>query len=160
MPRRKSNPTICPWLSAKPDNKEKRFIQVGNTLLLSPEFQKLGTGARQLYFCMAMESGGKRTFTFPQSAAKKYGFAHTSMRRYVEELVDNGFLDRDSGKRLRIANQYGFSQQWKCHPAPLKRGTGMATCSISDPKWDKKGRGKNSLVDPYWASVNAEIAQP
>jgi hypothetical protein len=61
---------ITAWMSAKADNKEKRFIQVGNSLLLSKEFQKLGVGARCLYMCMAMESAGKRGFEFPLSSAK------------------------------------------------------------------------------------------
>ena len=63
---------ITAWMSAKADNKEKRFIQVGNSLLLSKEFQKLGVGARCLYMCMAMESAGKRGFEFPLSAAKSH----------------------------------------------------------------------------------------
>ena len=157
MPRKKTDPTICPWLTAKPDNKEKRFVQLGNTLLLSEPFQDLCPGARLLYLSMCMESAGRRCFTFPQSAAKKYGIPSTSLRRYIEELIEQGFLTRSSGKNLRVANQYGFSLSWKLHPAPHKRGTGMATCSISDPKWYKGSMEKNSLVDPYWASVNAEI---
>ena len=122
MPRRKTNPTICPWLSAKPDNKEKRFVQVGNTLLLSPEFQKLGTGARQLYFCMAMESGGKRNFTYPQSAAKKYGFNPATFWRHVDELAKSGFVRVSSGKNLRIANRYEFNTNWKFPSVPLFEG--------------------------------------
>ena len=56
---------IRPWLSAKADCKEGRFIQIGNSLLLSEQFGKLKAGARDLYFRMAMESGGEREFTFP-----------------------------------------------------------------------------------------------
>ena len=62
MPRYKSRPTIVPWLSARPDNREKRFIQVGDSLLFSDAFQELRVGAKHLYLCMAMESGGKRDF--------------------------------------------------------------------------------------------------
>ena len=62
MSKRKHGPTIVPALSAKVDNKEKRFIQVGNSLLLSKQFHALGTGSRFLYFCMAMESGGRKNF--------------------------------------------------------------------------------------------------
>ena len=61
MSKRKHGPTIVPALSAKVDNK-KRFIQVGNSLLLSKQFHALSTGSRFLYFCMAMESSGREEF--------------------------------------------------------------------------------------------------
>lgn len=57
--RRRGRDTIKPWLSARLDCKEGRFIQVGNSLLLSKEFQALTAGARFLYLCMTMESGGR-----------------------------------------------------------------------------------------------------
>ena len=60
LSKRKHGPTIVPALSANVDNKEKRFIQVGNSLLLSKQFHALSTGSRFLYFCMAMESGGRK----------------------------------------------------------------------------------------------------
>lgn len=80
MSKRKHGPTIVPALSAKVDNKEKRFIQVGNSLLLSKQFHALSTGSRFLYFCMAMESGGRKNFILPQKDAKKYGIAPSSLR--------------------------------------------------------------------------------
>ena len=104
---------LLPWLSAKPDGKEKRFIQIGNTLLLSKEFQALGSGAQRLYFAMAMESGGKRQFIFPQSAAKKYGITPSSLRRHVKELEQAGFLAVLSLQNLRLPNEYEFSLRWK-----------------------------------------------
>lgn len=70
MSKRKHGPTIVPALSAKVDNKEKRFIQVGNSLLLSKQFHALSTGSRFLYFRMAMESGGRKNFILPQKDAK------------------------------------------------------------------------------------------
>ena len=45
MSKRKHGPTIVPALSAKVDNKEKRFIQVGNSLLLSKQFHALAPAA-------------------------------------------------------------------------------------------------------------------
>lgn len=70
MSKRKHGPTIVPALSAKVDNKEKRFIQVENSLLLSKQFHALSTGSRFLYFRMAMESGGRKNFILPQKDAK------------------------------------------------------------------------------------------
>jgi hypothetical protein len=92
MSKYKAKPTIVPWLSGKADNQERRFIQVGNHLLLSKRFQQLGAGAKHLYFCMAMESGGRRSFLFPQTAALKYGIAPSSLRRYIRELEAGQFL--------------------------------------------------------------------
>lgn len=116
MPRKKAaqNCTIPFWLSARPDCKEGRFVQIGNSLLLSEPFHSLSTGARCLYFAAAMESGGRRNFTFPQSAAKKYGFPPRSMRRYMQELINAGFIKvESSGRWTRENNHYVFSMRWR-----------------------------------------------
>ena len=113
MSKRRSGVTIKSWMSARSDCKEGRFIQVGNSLLLSPRFQGLSPGARFLYLCMAMESGGKRDFTFPLSSAKKYGIAKNSFSRYIKELRDNGFIVVQSMANLRKPNEYAFSFTWK-----------------------------------------------
>ena len=113
MGTRKHKDTIPFWLSAKPDCKEKRFIQCGNTLLLSKDFQSISSGARFMYLCMAMESGGQREFIFPQSAAKKYGIPPASMRRYIDELVTGGYIEKQSMANLRQPNEYRFSRVWK-----------------------------------------------
>ena len=116
------NCDIKPWLSLNPDCKEGRFLQAGNSLFLSRKddsgneknrFLLLSNGAKMLYLCMALESGGKREFQFPQRAAKKYGIASSSLRRYIDELIRYGFIDRDSGWTTREANNYTFSLKWK-----------------------------------------------
>ena len=82
MSRTRRGEPLKGWLSALPDCRDRRFIQIGNSLMLSKDFQKLSTGARWLYAAMSMESGGRREFIFPLSAAKKYGmsdcFTHIS----------------------------------------------------------------------------------
>lgn len=115
MGRRKAaqNCSISPWLSAKQDCKEGRYIQVGNTLMLSKTFQTLSNGAKWLYLCMTLESGGHREFTFPQTAAKKYGMNPRSFWRYVDELVEQKFVKRLSNANLRKANDYEFITEWK-----------------------------------------------
>lgn len=128
--------TIAPWLSARADNREGRFIQVGNSLLLGRDFQSLSAGARFLYFCMAMESGGRREFLFPESSAKKYGIPSSSFRRYIRELSSRGFLHVSSMKNLRQPNRYAFSYDWKI-PAPSHL-TPMAIFSKSVPVRDKQ----------------------
>ena len=50
--KKKYSNIIPAWLSAKRDNQEGRFIQVGNSLLLSEKYQSLTPGARHLYLCI------------------------------------------------------------------------------------------------------------
>lgn len=113
MSRRKHSDTIKPWLSANTDCKEGRFIQCGNSLLLSKKFQTLTPGARITYLAMSMESGGRREFIFPLSAAKKYGIAKNTLTRHIEEMIKAGFITVQSGKTVRQPNLYAFSFEWK-----------------------------------------------
>ncbi len=105
--------TIKPWLSARRDCKEGRFIQCGNSLLLSKKFQKLPAGSRFLYLCMAMESGGRREFIFPLSAAGKYGIPKNSLNRQVQVLEAEGFIKVHSMANLRKPNEYRFVDDWR-----------------------------------------------
>lgn len=108
---------IRPWLSAKPDGREGRFIQIGNSLLLSEQFGKLKAGARDLYFRMAMESGGEREFTFPASSAEKHHIPPSSFDRFKAELIDAGFIRiKESGRLTREKNVYEFVFDWKARP--------------------------------------------
>ena len=128
MPKHKAagNCTILPWLSAKHDCSEGRFLQIGNSLLLSFKnkesgeeenaFLKLSDGAKVLYLCMAMESGGRRKFQFPKKAATKYRIAPASLRRHVDELVNAGLIKKQSGKNVRLPNDYEFCFDWKKPP--------------------------------------------
>ncbi len=141
MPRYKSRPTIVPWLSARQDNREKRFIQVGDSLLFSEAFRGLHIGARYLYFCMAMEGAGKRGFQFPTSAAGKYGIPSSSFWTYVQELSTAGFIECVSNKHLRRPNDYRFSSGWKSPLYPFQTKAGpMAISGISDRIPDKAGK--------------------
>jgi hypothetical protein len=102
------------WLSGKKDGREGRFIQIGNSLLLSKDFQHLGYGARQLYFCMAMEAGGAREFVFPRATAGKYGFSWSTAYPLIKTLIDAGYIELvSSGKSIREANRYRFCFGWK-----------------------------------------------
>ena len=107
------NCTILPWLSARSDSREGRFVQVGNSLLLSEEFHGLNAGARFIYLCMALDAGGQREFEFTVTDAKKYGIDSATLRRRIPELVENGFLEVDSGRTVRKPNRYRFSFRWK-----------------------------------------------
>ena len=117
MPRKKAarNVEIKPWLSGNLNNREGRFIQVGNSLLLSHSFQDLSAGARHLYLCLCMESGGNSHVTFPRNSAKKYGIPITSFDRYRAELVERGFIERVlTPDRERWAKaEFRFILNWK-----------------------------------------------
>lgn len=112
MSRKKRAP-LKPWLSATADCYDGRFIQVGRSLLQSAEFQMLSAGARMLYLCLCVESGGKRDFQFPLSVAKKYGIANVSLRRQIDELTERGFITVTSGANARAPNLYSFSHEWR-----------------------------------------------
>ena len=139
LSKRKCGPALLPHLSAKADNKEKRFIQVGNSLLLSKQFHALSTGSRFLYFCMAMECGKMDKFIFPQKAAKKYGIAPSSLRKHINELESARFIRVYSGKPTREPNRYEFCQGWKLPSSPLYSHTPMAICSKSVSDGNKGG---------------------
>lgn len=115
MGRRKAaeNCVVLPWASAKRDCREGRFLQIGNSLLLSDQYQALSAGAQHLYICMMLEAGGRRSFVFPLTAAKKYGVPSTSFRRYVDELHAANFIDVQSGANAQMKNLYTFSLSWK-----------------------------------------------
>lgn len=111
---------MLPWLSAKPDGREGRFTQIGNTLLLDKRFQNLSVGARWLYICIANESGGKRELKFPHRAARKYNIPPTSFDRYIKELREKGFITLAGGMDYGQfqENVYRFSFDWKTESAP------------------------------------------
>lgn len=119
--------SMLPWLTAKPPGEtEKRFIQIGNSLLLDSTFRSLSRGAQMLYLCMALESGGKSIFQLSKGAAKrKYGCAPTSFDRYRRELEVNGFVRiiESETRGQYEANTYAFSDTWKQHGPPRKADT-------------------------------------
>lgn len=117
MSKRKAaqNARIRPWLSARHDNQEGRFIQVGNSFMLSPKVHELTTGARWLFFSLAMEAAGRSEVVFPRSAAKKYGIASTSFERNVCELETHGFIERvqPPGQERWAKSRFRFCTGWK-----------------------------------------------
>lgn len=109
------NCKFLPWLTAKKvDKDEGRFLQISNSFMLSEVYHKnLSPGAQMLYLCMAMEAGGKREFTFPNAAMKKYSLPARSARRWIEELEQEGFIKCDHALYTRQANKYEFVSDWK-----------------------------------------------
>ena len=63
---------------------------------------------------------------------RKYGVPSTSLRRYIKQLADGGFIKVSSNKNLRKPNVYEFSSAWRTDdPSPL------AISRRSDPVWTK-----------------------
>lgn len=116
MARRSKDLILKPWESAHGDNKEKRAIWVGNSLILSKALQALDYSTRWTYFSMCMEAAGNRRFQFTQSAAKKYGIKPATFRRAVNQLIEAGFIQRESGWNVRQPNDYMFAFGWKERP--------------------------------------------
>lgn len=106
---------ISPWLSAKADCRENRFIQAGNSFFFNKKVQSLSAGARWLYLSATLEAGGKRDFVFTHSAAKKYGIAPSSFDRYLRELKDGGFVEKveDENMAQYAPSRYRFVFDWK-----------------------------------------------
>ena len=123
MGRKKAavNCKILPWLSGRSDCREGRYLQIGNSLLLSEQMKNLNYGARYLYLCMGMESGGCREFEFPVSSAKKYGIPRNSFDRHKSELISAGLVDlKASGRTTRENNIYSFRTDWQAKPPQSK----------------------------------------
>lgn len=118
MSRGKKSDTIKPWLSARGDCKEGRFIQTGNSFVLSAAVHELTDGAKWTYQCMCMESGGKRTFTFSEADAKKYGIKPRSLRNHIAKLIEHKFITAARLGHAGQKNQYTFSLEWKLSERP------------------------------------------
>lgn len=120
MSRKNNNGQLLPWMSAHLNCKEKRFLQVGNSLFFSPVFQQLNSGSRMLYLCMAIESGGKREVAFSRATAAKYGIPRNSFARQIAELKNAGFIEVSmEGNYWQFApTVYRFSFEWKEKPHP------------------------------------------
>ncbi len=118
MPQKGKSKPLKPWLTAREDGKERRFIQVGDTLLFSSAFNALKPGAQNLYLRMSMEAGNSREFVFPQTSAKKHGIPSATFRRHVSELIKAGFISRSSGRVTREENVYRFELEWKKQRPP------------------------------------------
>ena len=104
MAKSQSSKPLKRWLTASSDCREKRFVQIGNTLLFDKKFASLSVGARYLYILAANEAAGSRDFQFPALKMKALG---------ITELIDAGFVELvRSGRNTRTPNDYRFSFYW------------------------------------------------
>ncbi|OUO45749.1 hypothetical protein B5F80_07440 [Megasphaera sp. An286] len=103
------------WETAKRgDEYDVHFSRLGDSLLDSPTFCKLGNSTRLIYFYMIRAAAGKREFTFSHSFYDKRGFAKRTVIRAIMELENAGFIRvKEHGKATRTPNQYRFINDWK-----------------------------------------------
>jgi len=119
--RRKAaqNCVVLPWVSAKADCREPKFLQVGVSLLESKAFQRLSPSTRLLYLAMCHDAAGHQEFEFPHSRFAHYGLSNGTARAGIDALIESGFITREySGKIAREANRFRFSQSWKLKQQP------------------------------------------
>ena len=113
MAKSQSSKPLKRWLTSSSDCRERRFVQIGNTLLFDKRFTSLSVGARYLYILAANEAAGSRDFQFPALKMKALGIKERSARKYIKELVDAGFIELvRSGRNTRTPNDHRFSFHW------------------------------------------------
>lgn len=113
MGKTKGRKAIVPWLTAKENEIDKRFIQVSNSILLNETFQSLSANSQMVYLCMSMESGGQSEFVFPKRAFEKYNISYSTARRSINELKQKRFITYESGANVRKNNKFKFCYDWK-----------------------------------------------
>lgn len=112
MARTKKIP-FPPWQTKKPDGIEKRFVRLGNSLLLDTACLKLSGNAFRLYAYMLLESDGKIEFEMPRHKYIKFMTQPTFIKSR-DELIKKGFVEvAQNNANLRKANVYRFSSRWK-----------------------------------------------
>ena len=109
----RSNKSLPPWLTGREGSSRAPFSRISKTLLTDPAFLALTPTAQHVYLCMTVEAGQYREFTFTKSTADKYGIAHRSLLRAVQDLTAAGFIETQSGQSVRKPNNYRFSFAWK-----------------------------------------------
>lgn len=101
------------WATAKGDGIEQRFIQIGNSLMYHPAWNKLSPNAVRVYIHMMLESGGKIQFTMPHRVYSQF-VSGPAFQRAKAELIEAGFiLEEKNGKGTRSDSVYKFCFEWK-----------------------------------------------
>ena len=162
MPRKKAayQADIRPWLSARNDCREGRFLQIGNSLLLSRAFQNLTANARILYLALAMEAGGKRDVIISRSHAQKYG-----IKQYFDLIITTKDIGVGKSKpdiydisRSRLGTDHAETVIFEdAHYAiETAKKSGYTVIAIDDYWQFRKKEDVKSIADRYiynWAEI-------
>ena len=117
MTRSKKTP-FQPWQTCNNKGEEKRYIRLGNSLLLHKAVFDLSDKAFRVYVYMLIEAGGEKKFTYPRSKYK-YISSIDGFQRAKKELIQKGFIKEiEKNKQRRKENLYEFSEDWKNYIPP------------------------------------------
>jgi len=106
------------WQTTIDNGYEKRYIRMGNSLMLHPSILGLNPLAYKIYTYMLLECGGKAEFEFPYAKFRKIA-SKDGFQKAVKELVEVGFIDVvQRNANLRKPNLYRFSVRWKNYKPP------------------------------------------
>lgn len=163
MSRRKNKASsfrLSEWMSCTPDCKEKRFVQLGTSLLQCEAFHSLPAGARMLYIFMVCTAAGRPRFWFDYTTARDYCVSETSFYRNRDTLVQNGFIVPIALKGETPCN-FEFGTGWK-HSAPTDSVQGLYNlkfwCSCA-PRCAERSFiliGESLLKNPAFQSLTGE----
>lgn len=119
--RKRAITPFPPWESKKPDGIEKRYIRLGDTMMVSDAVLYLPGNAFKVYCFMRLESAGRRQFKFPRNKYIAYLSTPTFIKA-VRELEERGIIDvLERNGNMRKANVYQFSDRWKDYVEPGKK---------------------------------------
>ena len=107
--------SMLPWLTARQDGKDGRFLQVGNSFWLSRQVLSLSYATRWMYLLMCLDAGGKAEVTFTHGRAEKLGISSSSYDRAIQQLIRHGFISRADPDNLAqfAPNRFRFVNDWK-----------------------------------------------
>lgn len=112
MARKKIVP-FEPWESKDCNGFERRYFRLGISMMSSEAMRTLSPSAFKVYCYMRIESGGRRSFTFPHAKYRTF-MSKPTFFKALTELQEHGFVDViQHNKNLRKANIYAFSDRWK-----------------------------------------------
>lgn len=101
------------WESKDSNGYERRYFRMGATLMASEPMRSLSPSAFKVYCYMRIESGGRRSFTFPHAKYRTF-MSKPTFFKALTELQEHGFVDViQRNGNLRKANIYAFSDRWK-----------------------------------------------
>lgn len=108
-----------PWQTKNKNGVEKRYIRLGNSLMLDERVMGLNHLAFRIYTYMILESGGNVIFEFPYAKYRKIT-SRSNFQRALDELTAAGLVEvHENNANLRKPNKYRFSVRWKDAPGKL-----------------------------------------
>lgn len=129
----KSKKTYKPDYFASCGDEKDTFLTCYDSLLVSEQFKKLSPSAKNMYILCRNQLTSRNgrqclynhakefeisypdnCFVFPSKQQERYGLKRTNSYRYLQELIDAGFIKKHEGnKHMWKVNVYQFCTDWK-----------------------------------------------